>query len=86
MGSEPAPHDISYGDGSPIADSDIQLIRDILWDEAAQFRWEAGDLLIVDNERLAHGRRAYTGPRRVLVSLARSRTHAPARDYVVGGQ
>jgi alpha-ketoglutarate-dependent taurine dioxygenase len=32
--------------------------------------WQAGDLLLVDNIRTAHGRDAYTGPREVLVGLA----------------
>jgi hypothetical protein len=48
----------------------LEHIRQVIWDEAAQFRWEPGDLLLVDNERMAHGRRSFRGSRSVLVAMA----------------
>jgi alpha-ketoglutarate-dependent taurine dioxygenase len=31
--------------------------------------WQAGDVALVDNYVTMHGRRTFTGPRKVLVSL-----------------
>ncbi len=33
-------------------------------------RWQAGDLMRVDNVRTAHGRERFEGPREVLVAMA----------------
>jgi alpha-ketoglutarate-dependent taurine dioxygenase len=33
-------------------------------------RWEAGDILLLDNMLVAHGRRAFTGPRQIVVAMA----------------
>jgi hypothetical protein len=59
----------TYGDGSPIADDTIELIADAFRRHAVQVSWRAGDLLIVDNIKLAHARRAFEGERRVFVSM-----------------
>ncbi|CAM5231048.1 hypothetical protein SANTM175S_04757 [Streptomyces antimycoticus] len=32
--------------------------------------WHTGDLLLIDNMLVAHGRRPYTGTRRVLVAMS----------------
>jgi len=32
--------------------------------------WRTGDVLLVDNVLLAHGRRPFTGDRRVLVAMS----------------
>ena len=32
--------------------------------------WQAGDLMLVDNVRTAHGREEFEGPREVLVAMA----------------
>ncbi len=60
---------ISYGDGSPI-DVDgmaraIELGDEYIFDLA----WQAGDVALVDNFLVMHGRRPFEGSRRVLVSL-----------------
>ncbi len=31
--------------------------------------WEAGDMIVMDNFRVMHARRAYTPPRRILTTL-----------------
>src|SRR6266446_6105909 len=36
----------------------------------ARERWQAGDLMVVDNVRTAHGREEFEGPREVLVAMA----------------
>jgi alpha-ketoglutarate-dependent taurine dioxygenase len=32
--------------------------------------WRAGDLLLIDNVLVGHGRRSFTGQRRVLVAMS----------------
>jgi alpha-ketoglutarate-dependent taurine dioxygenase len=35
-----------------------------------EFEWRAGDVLLLDNMLVAHGRRPYSGPRKILTALA----------------
>ena len=58
-----------YGDGSPIEESDLDRVRQVLWDESVMFPWLQGDVLVLDNYLVAHGRNAYTGPRKILVAM-----------------
>lgn len=67
-----APHLLDrafHGDGTPIADEDVVHVFDILTEEAVPLRWQRGDLLIIDNILVSHGRRAYSGDRLVLTAL-----------------
>jgi alpha-ketoglutarate-dependent taurine dioxygenase len=38
--------------------------------ECVAFRWQKGDLLVIDNALVMHSRRPFTGPRRILASIA----------------
>jgi alpha-ketoglutarate-dependent taurine dioxygenase len=58
-----------YGDGEPIDDDDIRAIDRTLGEEETVFRWQAGDVLLVDNQAIAHGRRAFKGARQIMVAL-----------------
>jgi alpha-ketoglutarate-dependent taurine dioxygenase len=40
-----------------------------MWDNAISFRWERGDVLLLDNYLVAHGRNPYEGPRKILVAM-----------------
>lgn len=60
---------VRYGDGSPIPPADVIAVRAALWDQARSFRWRAGDVLLLDNLRLAHARMPYRGPRRIVAAL-----------------
>ncbi|GLF92747.1 TauD/TfdA family dioxygenase [Streptomyces yaizuensis] len=68
-GEERLPRNASYGDGTPLAPEDLAAVRRAFADAAVAFPWETGDVLLVDNMRMAHGRRPFTGPRRVVASL-----------------
>jgi hypothetical protein len=59
-----------YGDGSPIADEDIAAIAAALIAEETVFRWKVRDVLLVDNQAIAHGRRPFKGERQILVVLS----------------
>lgn len=59
----------TYADGAAIDPEDITHIRRTLWDHAVMFDWQQGDMLVLDNCRMAHGRMPFRGPRRILAAL-----------------
>lgn len=64
------PRNAMHGDGSPLDPADLAEIRAAYAAEEIAFRWQEGDLVIVDNEQFAHGRRPYSGSRSLLVAMA----------------
>ncbi len=60
-----------YGDGSPISAATVAHIVEAYRQESASFAWQAGDVLMLDNALIAHGRRPFRGPRRIAVGMAR---------------
>lgn len=70
VSSEDFPHNVTFGDGTPIDEADIITVRDTLWNHSIVFPWQQGDLLLLDNMLVAHGRRPYTGARKIYVSMA----------------
>lgn len=67
---EDLPHRATYGDGQPISPEDLASVRAAAERHKLVVPWEAGDLMILDNMLVLHGREPYTGPRRVLVSMS----------------
>lgn len=63
-----------YGDGTPIPDEDLAAVRRAYEEETALFPWRQGDVLVVDNMLVAHGRSPYTGPRKIVVLMAESQS------------
>lgn len=63
------PRHACYGDGEEIGFDELETIRRAYREEAVSFRWSRGDVLFLDNMRVAHGRRPYKGSRRLLASL-----------------
>jgi alpha-ketoglutarate-dependent taurine dioxygenase len=45
-------------------------VRAAFADASVAFAWQRGDLLMLDNMAVAHGRRPYRGERQVLVAMA----------------
>jgi alpha-ketoglutarate-dependent taurine dioxygenase len=64
------PTNAYFGDGGTIPDEDLNEIRQLMWRESVVFPWQRSDLLVLDNILVAHGRRAYSGPRKILVAMA----------------
>jgi alpha-ketoglutarate-dependent taurine dioxygenase len=66
---EDLPLFVSYGDGTRIPEDTIhEIIRAI--DTVVVVRpWRKGDFVIVENMLAAHGRKAYTGERQIVVSM-----------------
>ena len=63
------PHNVIFGDGSDIPAEDIRTIRSSLEENSVIFPWEKGDVLLLDNILAAHGRRPFSGKRKVLVAM-----------------
>lgn len=63
------PYSTYYGDGSEIPETDVAALRAAYAAEEVTFDWQEGDILLVDNWRVAHGRKPFTGDRRIIVSM-----------------
>ena len=70
FGEEGLPRNSYYGDGSPIEESFLQEIREIYDQEMVMFPWQSGDILMLDNMLVSHGRTPFTGSRKVVVGMA----------------
>jgi alpha-ketoglutarate-dependent taurine dioxygenase len=67
---EELPRNAYYGDGSPIETSVLDEIREIYQQESITFTWQAGDVLLLDNMLVCHGRNPFVGSRKVLAGMA----------------
>lgn len=64
------PTNTYYGDGTPIELSVLDELRQCYRDATVKFKWQEGDLLMLDNMLIAHGREPYVGQRKILVAMA----------------
>jgi len=60
---------ISFGDGMPITTDDMAAAIRIADEISYDLKWRAGDVVLIDNFIVMHGRRPFEGKRRVLASL-----------------
>ena len=67
---ENLPRNASYGNGDPIEEETLVHIREAYNQEKIKFRWNKGDIMILDNILMAHGRETYKGERKVAVAMA----------------
>lgn len=65
FGPDGLPLNTFAGDGSPLSQSEVLQIEKAYEAISRPVHWQAGDLLLLDNILMAHGRRAYTGNRRM---------------------
>jgi len=70
VGEENLPRHVYFGDGSAIADQVLDTVREVYRQTAVSFPWQPGDILMLDNRLVAHGRNPYTGDRKVIVAMA----------------
>lgn len=64
------PQYVTFGDGSEIPVDGLETIRDTINGQLALFEWQKGDLVVVDNVLVCHGRMPFEGERKTLVSMA----------------
>jgi non-ribosomal peptide synthase protein (TIGR01720 family) len=74
---EDLPRNAYYGDGWPIEDSALDKIREAYRRASVSFAWQKGDVLLLDNMLAAHGRRPFTGQRRIITAMAEPFTLKP---------
>ena len=65
-----------YGDGTVIPDDVITHINEAYDKARVAFPWQKGDLLLMDNMLISHGRDPFKGDRRVLVSMGEPVAHS----------
>lgn len=71
---EELPRNVYFGDGRSIDSADLDLICAAYEQEKVAFRWEQGDVLLLDNMLTAHARNSFTGERQVVVGMAEPRS------------
>jgi alpha-ketoglutarate-dependent taurine dioxygenase len=69
FGMDGLPNDTRFGDGGRIPDDMCAHIRDCYRRASSRLDYQHGDVLVVDNMRMAHGREPYDGDRRVAVAM-----------------
>jgi alpha-ketoglutarate-dependent taurine dioxygenase len=64
------PQSVSFADGSPIPAEFIRHVQETGLNLSRESAWQPGDVLLIDNIAVAHGRRPFTGDRRILVAMS----------------
>ncbi len=76
------PNHTFYGDGSTIEPEVIETLINAYEAEKTTFEWQPGDVLMVDNMLVAHGRQSFAGDRLVLTGM--SEPHRLAEVQITG--
>jgi len=70
VGEEGLPHNTYFGNGEPISEAEFDQIRHAHDQHTEWFDWQPGDLLLLDNMLMTHGREPFQGRREILAALA----------------
>jgi alpha-ketoglutarate-dependent taurine dioxygenase len=70
LGEAELPNNTYYGDGTPIEPEVLDTLRAAYRQETVSFPWQQGDILMLDNMLVAHGRSPFKGARKILVGMA----------------
>ncbi|HEY0101786.1 MAG TPA: condensation domain-containing protein, partial [Pyrinomonadaceae bacterium] len=76
FGEDDLPRGCYYGDGSAIEDSVMEEILEVYRQLEVSFKWEARDVVMLDNMLTAHGRNPYVGERRLYVAMGEMTSYA----------
>jgi alpha-ketoglutarate-dependent taurine dioxygenase len=76
FGADRLPRHAQFGDGAEISSTHFEQVRAAFATEAITFTWQAGDVILLDNMQVAHGRSSYKGARKVLAALLDSHSQA----------
>jgi hypothetical protein len=68
--SKQLPRNCFYGNGMEIELEVLSEIRECYTRNQYVFSWQAGDILLLDNLLIAHGRNPYRGDRKILVAMS----------------
>jgi alpha-ketoglutarate-dependent taurine dioxygenase len=70
FGPDGLPFNTRLGNGEPLDRATVDLINEVYEAHTVREPWRDGDLLLVDNLRMAHAREPYEGQRDVVVAMA----------------
>jgi alpha-ketoglutarate-dependent taurine dioxygenase len=70
FGRDQLPNNTYYADGTDIEPEVMAELQDAYRAEKVSFGWHEGDILMLDNMLVAHGRESFTPPRKVVVGMA----------------
>jgi alpha-ketoglutarate-dependent taurine dioxygenase len=76
---ETLPRNCLFGDGSIIPNETMQHIMDVYQQHEVSFPWQKGDVMVLDNVLFAHARNAYSGERKLFVTMGK---HACFLDII----
>ena len=82
------PFTVLYGDGSPVPQEDIDVLRSTIWNHTKVFQLQAGDILVLDNILAAHSRLSWEAEetRKLFVSIAEPVGWNPPLEKMDGGK
>ncbi len=64
------PNNTYYGDGSTIEPEVMDALRAAYEAEKVDYQWQQGDILMLDNMMVTHGRGTFEGERKILVGMS----------------
>ena len=67
---------IRFGDGEPLDQDAMKVAIDLSDELTFDMPWQRGDVVMLDNFVVMHGRRTFRGKRKILASLADAKAHA----------
>ncbi|MEB3358049.1 MAG: amino acid adenylation domain-containing protein [Synechococcales bacterium] len=76
FGDDRLPRQVYYGDGAAIEPEVLNALQTAYTEAEQVFDWQQGDVLMLDNMLMAHGRHAYVGPRTIAVAMGEIMTQA----------
>ncbi|WP_164101778.1 TauD/TfdA family dioxygenase [Candidatus Laterigemmans baculatus] len=66
---------ITFGDGTPLDRDTVLTVAEMAEQLTYDHAWQQGDVVLVDNYVAMHGRRTFSGSRRILASLVAAEHH-----------
>ncbi|MDP5209826.1 TauD/TfdA family dioxygenase [Microbulbifer sp. 2205BS26-8] len=69
---EALPRNVLHGDGSFLDEEYLDQIRTVYDQHKALLSWQKGDVLLLDNMAIAHGRNTFSGDRSIVVIMGDS--------------
>lgn len=74
-GSDRLPFDTGFGDGVELSEQDADTLRTAYLRAQTRHDWSVGDVLLVDNVQMSHGRDSYRGTRHAVVAMGHPVSH-----------